>query len=408
MEHNLNVKILKLLNEIAEENGLKNWEIKVKNDSGKCEGFASVIVPVDLICDNEAVLELIVKIAPGEELRKTIPFEKVFEREVFVYKHVLPAFRQLEVNNRVVGDKTFTNYAKCYKTSLENLEEVLIIENLSSEYKLWKKNVPLDDNHIKLVLQNYAKLHALSFVLKNENPALFDTFKSNSEDVYMDIIKKCGTAGIIRNLISRVLKSESVRKDLKTFEKLTKFQSEVIDVMSDLINIQASGDYGVVGHGDNWTNNMLFKYENSNGLNELQDVKFIDWQLSRFGSPVLDLSYFLCTSSGKESLKGLNKLLKVYHSRLTQQLAYFKLDVEQIFPWHTLMEHWKKFSKFGLGMSFLVVNVAVMTEHECPDVERQQNSEDFLKTFEIQSVNDSEYCNRMQYILQHFVDTNLL
>jgi thiamine kinase-like enzyme len=50
-------------------------------------------------------------------------------------------------------------------------------------------------------------------------------------------------------------------------------------------------------HGDCWMNNIMFKQDPVTG--KVLDAKFIDLQIVRFGSPVLDLLYFLysCTSN---------------------------------------------------------------------------------------------------------------
>lgn len=67
----------------------------------------------------------------------------------------------------------------------------------------------------------------------------------------------------------------------------------------------------VLNHGDPWVNNFLFKY------NEQQmpsDVIFVDFQLSHWGSPGIDLNYFFYTSCSLEDLVlNREKLLKAYY-----------------------------------------------------------------------------------------------
>lgn len=128
----------------------------------------------------------------------------------------------------------------------------------------------------------------------------------------------------------------------------------------------------------------------------------------RFGSPVLDLSYFLYTSASLSDLKNLDQLLRHYHDTLSRFLKQFRCDFRSVFPYEVLEEHWRKFAKFGLGMAFLVVNVMMMDESELPDVNDDRNGEDFIGSFEKPSKNDERYLQRMMGILQHFTDKRLL
>jgi len=54
----------------------------------------------------------------------------------------------------------------------------------------------------------------------------------------------------------------------------------------------------VVQHGDCWMNNIMFKQDPVSG--KVLDAKFIDLQIVRFGSPVLDLLYFLYSCTGND------------------------------------------------------------------------------------------------------------
>lgn len=259
MEVHITDRIRKFLTEITKENA-NSYAIEIKTDTGKCEGFSSVIVPVDLVSDGDCI-ELILKIGPSETLRKTIPFEKVFQREAFIYDTVLPEFHRLQLQHNIPDVLLFNNYPKCFKTSLDYLDEVLILENLSGskQYKLWDKRVPMDKFHVELVLRTYAKLHSLSLVLRKTNPDKLSDIAKNTQDVYMNIIRNCGTIDIIKNLIKRTMNALDGEEVM--VEKLGKFQEHLIEIMDDLTLVNVSGEYSVVGHGDNWTNNLLFKYE---------------------------------------------------------------------------------------------------------------------------------------------------
>lgn len=70
----------------------------------------------------------------------------------------------------------------------------------------------------------------------------------------------------------------------------------------------------VLNHGDNWVNNLMFKCDQSK---QLSDVKFIDFQLSFWGSPANDLIYFLVSSVRDEiKIDNFDDLIQHYHEEL--------------------------------------------------------------------------------------------
>ncbi|XP_060534511.1 uncharacterized protein LOC132706931 [Cylas formicarius] len=72
---------------------------------------------------------------------------------------------------------------------------------------------------------------------------------------------------------------------------------------------------------------------------------------------VLDIAYFLIINSSKEVLSDYQKYLGLYHDVLSQNLRELGLDPEKTFSSETLMDHWKKYSKFGVLMSVLFLRV---------------------------------------------------
>lgn len=76
--------------------------------------------------------------------------------------------------------------------------------------------------------------------------------------------------------------------------------------------------FQVLNHGDIWINNMLFKSDdNGNCI----DVKFIDYQIASWGSPITDLMYFLLTSV-QDDIKTahFDELIAFYHKELVKSL----------------------------------------------------------------------------------------
>lgn len=91
---------------------------------------------------------------------------------------------------------------------------------------------------------------------------------------------------------------------------------------------------------------MLYKYnDNGNPTN----VYIVDWQMTRYASPICDIVYFIFTSTMKEMRdKHYDDFLKTYHESLSYHLNRLGSDPEKLFPYHIMVEELQRFGKFGM------------------------------------------------------------
>lgn len=221
--------------------------VEVDDESLKNAGFCSTLKAVCL----NGRFNVIIKCAPsGKKLRETIPFEKIFAREIYIYEVVFPIFKQIQREFGVEGP--WESIPKCFHSSEIPFKEALVLEDLRTQgFALWARHQQMDGGHLKLVLGEYAKLHALSFALRLHKPKLLEEIKGNTEDVYLPIIKNCGTAATIRNLCGRVWKEFCGEPP----------NFDIVDLMEGLVSKSAAGKFAVLCHGDTCCNNILFKYK---------------------------------------------------------------------------------------------------------------------------------------------------
>lgn len=107
-------------------------------------------------------------------------------------------------------------------------------------------------------------------------------------------------------------------------------QWDIMKLMTNFIAVAEPMKCGlkVLNHGDSWLNNIMFKID-ENGKSV--DMKYIDFQISFWGSPSNDLGY-LFASSIKDDVKveHFDDMIVYYHEELTGALE--KLNYEKHIP----------------------------------------------------------------------------
>lgn len=78
-------------------------------------------------------------------------------------------------------------------------------------------------------------------------------------------------------------------------------------------------------------------------------MKFLDWQMVRYGTVAIDISYFICCCTDAVLRKRLPELLQIYYSTLIQRIDEFGCSGSELFPFETFQSHIKEYFRFGFG-----------------------------------------------------------
>lgn len=389
---------LLFLQEIAKEENIKDYIIKINKSNAK-DGIMGEIVFVTIKEKNSnKILDLVLKTAYRGDERIKAPIQKCYEREIYMYEVVFEEFRKLQEDFHVEGK--CENRPKCLGINAENFNEFLALENLrESGHKIFEKQRTMDLGHIELVFKEYGRYHALSFALRKLRRKKFEDAAARLTNIFYNAIPE--TEMRIWHAATFEKAAKFVEDVPQAYDSLKKFEMEIMEFIKSVC-LYDDEKFGVISHGDSWCNNILFKYENDKDVPT--SLKFIDFQVSQYNTPIADLSHFFYSVSSGENLGKYKKCLKVYHDSLTNFLQQFKLDADEIFSYQRLETEWTKFAKYGLYMAMLYLNLQLGETNGLDDV---QNDGSFMDVFNSNNVGD-EYSRRIRSIIISMTANGLL
>ncbi|RZC34659.1 EcKinase, DUF1679, and/or APH domain containing protein, partial [Asbolus verrucosus] len=167
-------------------------------------------------------------------------------------------------------------------------------------------------------------------------------------------------------------------------------------------------EYSAILHGDCWSNNIMFKYDKTENGKKLVDVRLIDWQGIKVGSPVCDLAYCLYSGTCKDVFDNLDEYLKIYHKSFSSSLKKLGSDPEKLFPFEAFKEQWKKFAKFGMCMAFGILKVKMTHTNDCLDSMDGLDTDNIIAEMKKLKFNEDEFKKMIRELLRHLCEIDAL
>ncbi|CAG9837599.1 unnamed protein product [Diabrotica balteata] len=378
---------------------IENFDIKLNEGNKKGEGYIGEIIFASLENKlNGKEDHLVIKKVFNSEIEKTREFlSSSYLNEIFFYNDVWPNLKKFQ--NTFPEVTPVDVAAKCYGTSSVKGSEKVILENLKFKgYEIHPKRTPLSKELFEDIFALYGKYHATSFAFKHYHPEEFHKLASNLKNNWCGFqeTELCITA--IKHSFGGVKMILEFTKEEDILRKMAPYIENGRKIFSDSLNYE--GPNSVIIHGDCWSNNMMFKY---NDKKQLEDIKLIDFQMSRASTPVFDLTYTFYSGAGPEELKNWEHFLKVYYNSLKLSLQQYNLDVDKIYPYETLKAEWKDYIQFGFIMGIMIWGAKFVEEDEIIDLDVTENKEErtSLKAKE-------QYAFHVLALIEHFYLNNFL
>lgn len=119
-----------------------------------------------------------------------------------------------------------------------------------------------------------------------------------------------------------------------------------------------------------------------------EEIVFIDWQISRYCSPVIDLVYFIFICTDKQlRAKHFDELLNIYHRSLKDLLDHLGGDTMTQFPFTALLRHLKRFGKMGILAACFAVPMLSAKSENLPDMDALAEKMEKMDPAEMEEIN---------------------
>ncbi|XP_003435871.2 uncharacterized protein LOC11175451 [Anopheles gambiae] len=400
------------MEQVAIEQGFTAGKFKIEFDVGsnKGDGFVGQMFKAFLQEGDRREVYLC-KIPPlNEARRQQFQSMTIFSRETLAYKSLLPLIFTYQEEKGISREDGFFNVPKCYYAECDETTEqsVIIMEDLRlKDYRMWNKLVPVNYEHARLTMQQLGRLHAVSLAMKRDRPADFEQFKVPDP---LEVMMPEGSP-FEAMMIKMLTDAKETLEPHETKER-TKMQ-KLIDNMRQEMKTCTDGalaePYAVLGHGDCWVNNFMFHYKNG----APEHVILLDWQITRYVSPVTDLSYFIfCCTDGEFRRRHYDEMMSIYYNSLEALLEKLGHNPQEVFPRTALMRQLRRFGRFGILMAIFLVPMLCTRNEDLPDMD--EAAEKYRETNEMDlnamtlNANQRAYRERMSSAIRDMVQYGYL
>lgn len=186
-----------------------------------------------------------------------------------------------------------------------------------------------------------------------------------------------------------------------TAKKMQKIADNVINKLDAHCNQKTAG-FKVLNHGDLWVNNLLFKYDKGVPV----DLVFVDYQMSFYSSPGIDINYFLNTSPRLEVRQhSRDELIKSYYLEFSKTLKLLD-DASWTTPLISLDEMKQEIGTrefFGFMASVGILPIVLMDKETAKDANMESlTCDETAAKMRIAMYNNPIYVQAMKYIVKRF------
>ncbi|VVC43031.1 Protein of unknown function DUF227,CHK kinase-like,Protein kinase-like domain [Cinara cedri] len=328
-----------------------------------------------------------------------------FHNEILFYERIMPFFRTCALTHHVPTLSRYIYGRNNYDTNFA-FKDMVVLENACLRgYVLSEQRLHLNLEHTIVALKTLAKFHSLSYRAKHKDPERFakiiadvqETHLRNDGDWFM-----CGGGHSVSKLLSAALNRLAQRRGVDDDDSRTcHFREKFMNDMNGTLNrvMKPHEPLAILCHGDFNRNNLLFRYDDDG---RPVDALPFDLATVRYGSPALDLSFFLYMNTDRRIRdERWDELLDTYCASLAAAVSDVA-DVVRVPDRSQLDAEMREYGVYGLVHVSFFVRV-MMEEHadisEFSEADKDKTVQTFL------SYGGDKATDVIADALQHFLDT---
>ncbi|XP_058119619.1 uncharacterized protein LOC131284805 [Anopheles ziemanni] len=376
---------------------IADLDVRPATEAG--DNYASVLYRVAVSVqvhgsEGHTTVSLIVKALPKFGLTdELIQQMNLFPKEMTMYGKVLPSLEQL-YHQRGRTDVMFG--PRCLKHGTEPTDVIVMEDMRDRDFRLVNRRQGMDMDHTLTVLRCMAQFHAASVVYygqrgPSEQRLLEGMFAEKGRKMHEQL-------QAMQSAFMYMVVSGWSEKG-KFFANLMKHWG--MDMFDASLKVSRADPqkFNVLNHGDMWCNNIMFHYTTDNAIDE---IVLIDYQISFWSSPAIDLLYFLMTSVNSDlRLPQLDYFIRYYHEQLMENLNF--LDYTEKRP--TLKELHSDVighGLFGFVIALTLLPVVLLEKTDDASMDLMLDMGEAGANFKLKLYNNPEYVRQMTQIMEHF------
>ncbi|XP_037294836.1 uncharacterized protein LOC115454592 isoform X2 [Manduca sexta] len=387
-EEVLSPKLQEYINSIIKREGYLTHKLTAKTLPADGSGFMGVLNTIDIqgktaVGDKETHI-FIKNLIPNPEEMKIYSARDVFSRESFVYTELSKKITELQNEANIPEKERY----KMIKSFEECNPEAIILENIT--YKGFKQCSRMDVVSLEfaeLAISLLAKFHALSYVLKENDPNFFEEkIRSLKQPFFFGEAWDGFTTNIFRSTVALLDKDVRDKYEDKLLQMIKKFP--------DYINNATT--FGTLCYSDYRHGNIMVK-DTDNTL----EIMPLDYQHIHYGCPVHDLIYFIFIGTDQDfRKKHLSHLKNLYYDTMEHFLRYFSININSIWTKQDFENVFAEKLAFGLIINFCFTPVIFAAVDDIPSVTNSLSELSF-KT-------DARFAPRIRGTVEDFINWGYL
>lgn len=136
-------------------------------------------------------------------------------------------------------------------------------------------------------------------------------------------------------------------------------------------------------------------------------MRFLDFQVSKKGNPMLDVSYFFYCNASKEIYTNVERYMNVYYESFSQHLKALGSDPDTLYPFDVFRTNWKEHTVNGLCIVLILTRTLISDQNEALDfVKTVEDGKPILEAYDVKIANEDLYRSRIRDLVARLTEMN--